>query len=313
MKISIVIPAYNAAECIATALRSVQNQTFRDWEVLVVDDCSRDDTPALVQRWALEDDRIRLIALQQNGGPAVARNAGFDAARGDWIALLDADDAWAEDRLASFLPFMDSNQHDLLCDRLALYNAAQDKVVAATWPWVRQPQRIGPAQLLLWDLPGQRAPLGWAKPLFRRAWLEHHGLRYQPALRFGEDWRLLFDAVMAGGRAELLPFAGYRYTMRLAEKNFSQTRVDTASPARLHREIAQQYGTRWSPATRLAARLRGWLIGGLDAKARLKPAVRGRRWLDLATLLLTSPRCWGILLVHQYEKMVWYGKTGRAD
>ena len=306
MKISIVIPAYNAAACIETALHSVQKQTHRDWEVLVVDDCSRDDTREVVRRWALADDRIRLIEQPQNGGPAVARNAGFDAARGDWIALLDADDAWAEDRLASFMPYLVSGRHDLLCDRLALYNAAQDKVVASSWPWVRRPRRIGMQELLLWDLPGQRAPLGWTKPLFRRAWLNQHGLRYQPALRFGEDWRLLVDAVMAGARAELLPFAGYRYTMRLAEKNFSQTKVDTVSPLKLHREIVRQYGARWPQAARLAARLRGWLIGGLDAKARLKPAVHGKRWAELARLLLTSPRCWGILLVHQYEKMVWY-------
>lgn len=306
MKISIVIPAYNAAECLETALRSVQNQTYRDWEVLVVDDCSRDETRALARRWAQADERIRLIEQPHNGGPAVARNAGFDAARGEWIALLDADDAWAEDRLASFIPYMESGKHDLLCDRLALYNAAQDKVVAASWPWVRQPHRIAMRDLLLWDLPGQRAPLGWAKPLFRRAWLNQHGLRYQPALRFGEDWRLLVDALMAGARAELLPFAGYRYTMRLAEKNFSQTKTDTVSPLRLQREMAQQYGARWTPGTRLAARLRGWLIGGLDVKARLKPAVHGKRWFALAKLLLSSPRCWGILLVHQYEKLVWY-------
>lgn len=111
---------------------------------------------------------------------------------------------------------------------------------------------------------------------------------------------------MAGARAELLPFAGYRYTLRLAEKNFSQTKTDTVSPLRLQRDISQQYSARWSPATRLAARLRGWLIGGLDAKARLKPAVHGKRWLALAKLLLSNPRCWGILLVHQYEKLVWY-------
>ncbi|CAN7492851.1 glycosyltransferase family 2 protein [Pseudoduganella sp. LjRoot289] len=306
MKITVVVPAYNAAAFIGTALASLRAQTHRNWEALVVDDCSSDDTRAVVRQWTEEDDRIRLLELPQNGGPAAARNAGFDAAQGEWIALLDADDAWEAERLARFLPHLSPGKLDLVWDRLALYNAAQEKVVAHSWPWVRQPRTIGPLQLLLWDLPGQRAPLGWAKPLLRRAWLNEHRLRYLPALRAGEDWRLLMDAVMAGARTQVLPFAAYRYTLRLEEKNFSQTKVDFSGPQRLNSAVRLEYGPRWPLATRAAAVLRGWLIGGLAAKARLKPAVRGKRWGDLAKLLLTSPRCWAIVLLNQFEKAIWY-------
>lgn len=306
MKISVIIPAYNAAAFIGTALKALQQQSYRNWEALVINDCSSDDTRAVALRWAEADNRIRVLDMARNGGPAAARNAGFDAAEGEWIALLDADDAWETDRLARFLPHLSGGKLDLVWDRLALYDAARDTVQAQSWPWVRQPRRIGPLQLLLWDLPGQRSPLGWAKPLLRRAWIEQHGLRYQSALRAGEDWRLLMDAVMAGARTEVLPFAGYRYTLRLEEKNFSQTKVDFSTPLKLNNDVRQQYAAHWPSAARAAAVLRGWLIGGLAAKARFKTAARGRQWGALAKLLLTSPRCWAILLLNRFEKAIWY-------
>jgi glycosyltransferase involved in cell wall biosynthesis len=306
MKISVIIPAYNAAAFIGTALNSLLQQSHRDWEALVIDDASTDDTRAVALRWASTDQRIRVLGMARNGGPAAARNAGFDAAQGDWIAVLDADDAWEADRLARFLPYLAPGKLDLAWDRLALYDAARDKVQAHSWPWVRQARRIGPLQLLLWDLPGQRSPLGWAKPLLRRAWVEQQGLRYQTALRAGEDWRLLMDAVMAGARAEVLPFSAYRYTLRLEEKNFSQTKTDFTGPQLLHNAVRRQYAARWKPEARAAAVLRGWLIGGLAAKAGFKTAVRGKRWGALAALLLTSPRCWAILLLNRCEKALWY-------
>ena len=306
MKISVVIPAYNAAAFIGTALASLREQSHRNWEALVIDDGSTDNTRAVVRQWADEDDRIHLLEMPVNCGPAAARNTGFDAAQGEWIALLDADDSWEPERLERFLPHLTSGKLDLVWDRLALYNAACDKVVALSWPWVRQPRRIGPLQLLLWDLPGQRAPLGWAKPLLRRAWVNEWRLRYVPALRTGEDWRLLMDAVMMGGRAAVLPFAAYRYTLRLEEKNFSQTRADFSGPLHLNSAVRQLYAHHWPLASRAAAMLRDWLIGGLAAKERLKPAVRGKRWAYLAKLLLTSPRCWAIVLLNQCEKAIWY-------
>lgn len=303
MKFSIIVPAYNAASFIDAALASLQRQTCGDWEALIVDDCSSDATRATVQRWVDADPRFRLIAQRQNGGPARARNAGFDAARGEWIALLDADDLWQDDRLERFLPHLDDA--DLACDRLLLYNAAQERVVAHSWPWVRAPRTLRLADLLLWDMPGQRAPIGWAKPLLRRAWLNRQQLRYREELRAGEDWRLLVDALMAGARARLLPYAGYRYTLRLADKNFSQTKVDYSAPRQLNREVASVYGRRWPALCRLVLPVRGWLIGGLATKAQLKPAWHARRWSAVAKVLLTSPGCWGVLLVHQCEKLLW--------
>ena len=91
--VSVITPAFNAARFLADTIQSVRNQTYRDWELLVVDDGSTDATVAIVERFAAEDSRIRLLQ-QANAGPSAARNRGMHAARGDYFAFLDSDDQW---------------------------------------------------------------------------------------------------------------------------------------------------------------------------------------------------------------------------
>lgn len=101
--VSVVIPAYNAARTIAKTLDSALGQEISDIEVIVVDDGSRDDTAAVVRRNG--DPRVRLLQ-RANGGVASARNAGIEAARGIWVAFLDADDIWLPHKLARQLELM---------------------------------------------------------------------------------------------------------------------------------------------------------------------------------------------------------------
>lgn len=98
-QVSVVISAYQKAELLPHTLQSVLDQTFDDYEVLVVDDGSTDDTRAVVENFAAHDDRIRYI-YQENQGPGSARNTGIRAASADLIALLDGDDVWLPDKLA---------------------------------------------------------------------------------------------------------------------------------------------------------------------------------------------------------------------
>ncbi|MCJ2180071.1 glycosyltransferase family 2 protein [Novosphingobium album (ex Hu et al. 2023)] len=97
--ISVVIPAYNAQDTIAQTLRSVQAQTYSALEIIVVDDGSRDDTARIVEQFAADDQRIRLVR-QENAGVARARNNGWHQARSDIIAFVDADDLWTQDKIA---------------------------------------------------------------------------------------------------------------------------------------------------------------------------------------------------------------------
>lgn len=97
--VSIIMPAYRAAAYIEHTLRSVLAQTYTQWELLVADDCSPDTTREVVAAWAARDPRIRLIAMERNGGPAAARNGALARAQGRWIAFLDSDDLWLPQKL----------------------------------------------------------------------------------------------------------------------------------------------------------------------------------------------------------------------
>ena len=104
--VSIVTPAYKAAATIGETIRSVQAQTWPHWEMIVVDDRSPDDTFAIVAAEAARDPRIVAVRQERNGGPAAARNASLERARGRWVAFLDADDLWLPPKLERQLALM---------------------------------------------------------------------------------------------------------------------------------------------------------------------------------------------------------------
>lgn len=92
--VSIVMPAYNSEPFIDESIRSVQSQTYGDWELLIVDDCSTDKTISIANEIARGDSRIHVFQNKQNSGAAYSRNRALREAKGDWIAFLDSDDLW---------------------------------------------------------------------------------------------------------------------------------------------------------------------------------------------------------------------------
>ena len=99
-KVSVIVPAYNVSKYIPEALASLEKQTFSDFEVLVVDDGSTDDTVAVVQKFCQRDNRFSLLQ-KPNGGLSSARNYGIRHAKGEYIALLDGDDIYHRDKIAT--------------------------------------------------------------------------------------------------------------------------------------------------------------------------------------------------------------------
>jgi teichuronic acid biosynthesis glycosyltransferase TuaG len=103
--VSIITPAYRCADVVAETIKSVIAQTYPHWELLIAEDCSPDNTRKVVEQWTAVDPRIKLIKLDQNVGPAMARNASLSSAQGRWVAFLDSDDLWLPQKLEQCLEF----------------------------------------------------------------------------------------------------------------------------------------------------------------------------------------------------------------
>ena len=112
--VSVIMPAYNAGAFIEEAIESVRNQTVSDWELLVIDDGSCDDTPQVAARLAERDPRIRLLVNEMNMGVARTRNRGMDACRGRYVAFLDSDDYWKPQMLEKMIARAEETGADII-------------------------------------------------------------------------------------------------------------------------------------------------------------------------------------------------------
>ena len=107
--VSIVMPSYNTAKYISDSIKSVQAQTYNNWELIIVDDCSTDNSLDVIQ--SFNDPRIRILQNEKNSGAAISRNYALREATGRWIAFLDSDDTWAPEKLERQIKFMESNNY----------------------------------------------------------------------------------------------------------------------------------------------------------------------------------------------------------
>ena len=107
--VSIIMPSYNCGEFVEDTIRSVQAQTYQNWEIIFMDDCSSDDTVSKVTELREEDPRIRMFQNKINSGAAVSRNNALREAKGRWIAFLDSDDLWEPTKLERQVRFMEEN------------------------------------------------------------------------------------------------------------------------------------------------------------------------------------------------------------
>jgi glycosyltransferase involved in cell wall biosynthesis len=113
--ISIITPTYNCGKFIGETIESVQKQSYPHFEMIIVDDCSTDNTKEIVERYALQDNRIKYHLLEENSGAAVARTKAMELATGKYMAFLDSDDLWTEDKLERQLAFMQQNGYAFTC------------------------------------------------------------------------------------------------------------------------------------------------------------------------------------------------------
>ena len=106
--VSIIIPMYNAEKFIEDTINTVIEQTYNNWELILVNDKSKDNTIKIVNKFL--SDKIKLVELEKNSGPAVARNKGIEVAKGEYITFLDADDLWKKEKLEKQIEYMNNNK-----------------------------------------------------------------------------------------------------------------------------------------------------------------------------------------------------------
>jgi len=113
--VSIITPTYNCAQFISETIESIQAQTYKEWEMIIVDDCSKDNTKEIVEKFAKRDKRIKYHCLKKNSGAAIARTKAMELATGDYMAFCDSDDLWFSDKIEKQLKFMIDNNYAFTC------------------------------------------------------------------------------------------------------------------------------------------------------------------------------------------------------
>ncbi len=214
-KVSIIIPAYNVEAYISQAICSALAQTETDLEVIVVDDASEDQTVAVAK--AIPDTRVQVIINQQNDGASAARNQAIRVAKGDWLALLDADDWFAPDRLEKLLQVQHVRPNaDMIADDVYYIKEY------AVSPWstllleskerISGIKKIDPIYFVDKDIPiAGGLYLGLTKPLVKRKFLVENDIEYDESIRLSQDFWFYLNCLVHGANFFFVPQPYYFY------------------------------------------------------------------------------------------------------
>ena len=215
--VSVIMPAYNVERYLMQAVQSILNQTHKNLELIIVDDCSLDSTLELAHACAKEDARVKVIANSANQGAAVARNLALDAASGDWVAIVDSDDWLSSQRLEVLLQKAEESSADLMADDFGYVNDGE-KLPRTTFV-----ERNGDVYskgltqietMFYVDSKHWTVSPGILKPLVRRSFIEEQCIRYKDEIRLGQDFFFYLDCLIRGARFFIYPEVHYYYRVR---------------------------------------------------------------------------------------------------
>lgn len=197
-KVTIVTPVHNAGEFLGDCLDSVSAQTYAHWEHILVDDCSTDNSRAIIEAYAKKDHRIVLISLEKNSGAGVARNKAIEKATGDYIAFLDSDDQWLGSKLERQLDFMQKHNYAFTFTSYTKINEQGESL----------DKEVRAKELVTYKKALFKNPIGCLTVIYD---LTFFGKQYMPIIRKRQDyalWLRLLKKTDAYGLDEVL--ATYR-------------------------------------------------------------------------------------------------------
>ena len=196
VKVSIVMPSYNRADYLPRAIDSVLNQTFQDYELVIVDDGSTDGTNQVLKEYQAKSNKIRVLTHKVNRGVSAARNTGNENARGKYIAVLDSDDFFYPNYLENVVPFMEKNPEVvLLVPKKMNYMEEKGKTFEEFKKWNIFP----PLYKIVSD-----NYIGNVGNIFRRSFIKKHQIKYDLMYSCGEDFNFWFQILYNNGRIEKL-------------------------------------------------------------------------------------------------------------
>ena len=220
--VSIVTPVHNSEAFISGCINSVIAQTYENWEHILVDDSSTDNSAQIVKEYTEKDDRIKLIQLELNSGAGIARNKAIEAATGDYIAFLDSDDLWTADKLERQIQFMQKHEYYFTFTSYNTINEKGDDISRL----IKVKDRVTYKSALY------KNPIGCLTVIYDRNFF---GKQYMPPIRKRQDyalWLRLLKKTDAYGLNEVLA------TYRLRSDSISANKFDLLKYEwRIYREV----------------------------------------------------------------------------
>lgn len=297
--VSVIITTYNIERYVERAVTSALRQDGVMLEVVIVDDCSTDNTWSLVEK--MDDPRIKRIRLPKNSGPSVARNTAIAEANGEWLAVLDSDDAFKPGRLARCLKLAREKNAEVVVDNITVHREADGRMFPM-FPPARfaQLDRLGLADFIADNTSffGMRHSFGYLKPVFKTKFLRSRQLQYDPGIRIGEDYALLAEVLASGAMCAVDQTEGYIYTIRSGSISQHMTLEDIKNMAQGNAKFVQRYML--DPQAAAAQRQRNAGIDEVYQFTLLVNAVKEKRVLRILRFVLTRP-----LLFRHMWRPVW--------
>ncbi len=280
--VSVIMPAFNARDCVVAALQSVIDQTEQDFEVIVVDDCSSDETAAVVSAFARCEPRIRLITLAVNVGPGAARNVAIEAATGSWIALLDADDRYRPSRLEQLLRMAMQNGADMVSDNILVCPKDGVKPDSVMFSEKRIPyeKQLTATEFIAENTNvgiGGRLSFGFMQPMVRREFLVATGAKY-PINRFGEDFMFAVQCLALGAKWWVTPAPLYLYTVRHGSLTDRVAVDDLLAIATMEQGLIDRLPTLKEAGLEVAIRKHKKMVDHWRLVVAIKDALRNRNF-----------------------------------
>jgi|SRR5690242_20361378 len=245
--VSIIMPAYNGKKYISAAINSVIDQSFQYWELIVIDDGSTDTTKDIVKSMQIKDNRIKYF-YQENRKIGAARNTGLKLAKGLWIAFLDQDDLWMQEKLMLQMDFVGNNRVDFIySDGYILRDATNELMNYPTISgWFKGEQMY---QVLF-----NKNIIPVLSVLFKREWIKKVGYLDDDALIVGcDDWDYWLRAARAGAVFYGMPDKLFRYRIHINGTSQDNERMKVAEAIAIYKSIDYEVLTRTQVQKRFKA------------------------------------------------------------